>query len=253
MSRNFFNKPSHIFIAEETEAVISYIKEQDCILNDTIEACPDLRELTGFAIYHYWADSESVNVFQVVGTAHPDYIGYSWIEMLRRGKRMPLNLRLLKENPDYYFSPEKKKPEMHYTKVNGKIYISGEGNHRTSIAKVLFFFTGDQVLHGIKFDEFLVDYEAKNLYEETKRTLLTEGYPVGIEVIRKNVRREDTAGWKKDYYEISFLLENYRYSRKKVVTKEGLKKLLQEVEERKSFWKRVFKGGKFLFSEILKK
>jgi len=248
-----FNSSPHIFIADETEAVIEFIKKQNCILNDTIEPCPDLKELERFAVFHYWSDSESVNVFQVVGTAHPDYIGYPWIEMLRVGKRMPLNLRLLKENPGYYFEVRKKEPEMHYTKINGKIYISGEGNHRTSIAKVFFFFTGDQILHGIRFDELLIDYEAKRLYEEIRRVLLTEGYPVGIEIVRKNVKREDTAGWKKDYYEISFLLENYRYSRKRIVSKNDLKRIPDEVNLKKSFWRRLFSGRKLFFSDILKK
>jgi len=151
----------------------------------------------------------------VVGSASPDYTGCTWIDMLKTEKKMPFNLKLLSENPEYYFSGDKKEPDMHYTRVDDEIYISGEGNHRTAIAKVLFFFTGHQILHGIEFNEYKIDYEAKKLYNRAKEILLIHGYPVDVEVVRRVVKREDTAGWKKDYFDILFRVKNHRYHREK--------------------------------------
>jgi len=248
-----FKTEPHIFISRETDAVISFIKKQNCILNAVIKPFPDMSELEKFAVYHYWSFSESVNVFQVVGSAHPDYIGYTWIDMLKIGKRMSLNLTLLFNNPEYYFANEKKEPDMHYTRIDDEIYISGEGNHRTAIAKVLFFFTGHQILHGIEFSEYKIDYEAKELYNRAKEVLLTHGYPVDIEVVRKAVKREDTAGWKKDYFAIFFKVKNYRHHRERILTKEELKQLVEETARKRSFLSRLIFAKNSAFSDILKK
>ena len=248
-----FKTEPHVFISKETDVVISFIKKQNCILNAVIKPFPDISELEKFAVYHYWSFSESVNVFQVVGSASPDYTGCTWIDMLKTGKKMPFNLKLLSENPEYYFSGDKKEPDMHYTRIDDEIYISGEGNHRTAIAKVLFFFTGHQILHGIEFNEYRIDHEAKELYSRAKETLLIHGYPVDVEVVRKIVKREDTAGWKKDYFDILFRVKNYRYHREKTLTKDELKKLSEEAVKRGNFLTRLFFHRNSAFSDILKK
>ena len=38
---------------------------------------PDFSELEKFTLYHYWSYCESVNVFLMVGTNHPEYQGMS--------------------------------------------------------------------------------------------------------------------------------------------------------------------------------
>lgn len=233
-------------IATETDKVIEEIKKKDCLLNHVIEKCPPLESLKNYTIIEYWSDSESVNVFQVVGTAHPDYnCGITWIDMLRVGRRMPINLELLKHNPHYYFDTVKKVPDMHYTKVNDRIYISGEGNHRTAIAKVLFYYTGNTMLHGIDFTEYQVDFELKYLFEELERVLYRKLPYVKAEVVRECIKREDTAGWKKDYYEVEVKLINYRNGKEfkiKCEQKDLLRKLIDEIDGL-SFWKKIFKNG----------
>lgn len=200
----------HLLIANNTDDVIAWIKKQNCLLNETIEPYPEISSLEKFVTYHYWSNSESVNVFQVKGTTCSDYVGVTWIDMLRSGKKMPHNFLFLVENPDYYFQKTKKEPVMHYTKINDKIFISGEGNHRTAIAKVLFYCTGDAILHGVEYNEYQIDFKLKELYEKTK-SLLFRKFP-HIEIIPENriLKREDTSGWKKDYYKNYFKLINHR-------------------------------------------
>jgi len=56
---------------------------------------------------------------------------------------MELNLSLLRENPDYYFEAKKKEPPIYYKSIDGgDLYIGEDGNHRTCIAKALFYLEG---------------------------------------------------------------------------------------------------------------
>lgn len=232
-------------IAAETDKVIEEIKSRDCLLNNTIEKCPEPESFRNYIVTEYWSDSESVNVFQITGTSCSDYdCGISWIDMLRFGKKMSFTLELLKKNPYYYFDTAKKIPDMHFTRINDRIYISGDGNHRTAIAKVLFYYTGNTMLHGIDFTEYQVDFELKYLFEELERVLYQKLPYVKAEVIRKCVKREDTAGWKKDYYEVEVKLINYRNGKEFKIKREQkdlLRKLIDEIDGL-SFWKKIFKN-----------
>ncbi len=227
-------------ISRNTDEVVSEIKNRDCILNSTIELFPDIKSLEPFCVYHYWCSTESVNVFQVVGTAHPDYVGATWIDILKLGKRMPLNLGLLAENPIYYFESKKKEPDMHYTKINDKIYISREGNHRTAIAKVLFYYTGDSILHGIDFQEYKIDFTLKENFEKLKDILFAKFPHIEAKIERKTVKREDTAGWMKEYYDISISLINHRKHKTHSIKPEDLSTVLQKLNSL-TLWKRIFK------------
>jgi len=87
---------------------------------------------------------------------------------------MNANLSLLASNPDYYFEQKKKEPVMNYTRINDEVYISREGNHRTIIAKVLFYHTGHYMIHGIDYNEYGVDFNMIKLFENVKNLLLTK-------------------------------------------------------------------------------
>jgi hypothetical protein len=210
-------------IVENTSAFIRKVQDSDSVLNNTIEPYPDLnyvQQLKQFAVSYYWTGSKIVNIFEVVGTADPDYIGSTSITMLRLGQRMAINLPLLQENPGYYFNvTDNKLPEMNYTRINSKLYISGEGNHRTSIAKALFAFLGLQNFGAVRYEEYQVDEEALSLYREATPILAQKA--LQIQPVRNNYKREDTPGWKKDYYNLSFKLTNLKKNREIMVNKEA--------------------------------
>lgn len=233
-------------IADNTDAFIRKVQESDSVLNNIIEPYPEnIDHLKQFAVSRYWTGSKIVNVFEVVGTAHPDYIGATWVTMLRVGKRMrSINLPLLRENPGYYFTTEEKAPDMHYTRINGKLYISGEGNHRTSICKALFAFLGRQNFGAVKYEEYQIDEEALSLYQEVSRLLALKAMPIQIQPVAANYKREDTPGWKKDYYRLSFRLTNFKKNQEITIDKGELKVLLQELDG-SSFWQRAFRPGKY--------
>jgi hypothetical protein len=149
--------------------------------------------------------------------------------MLRLGQRMAINLPLLQENPAYYFNvTDDKLPDVYYTRINGKLYISGEGTHRTAIAKALFAFLGMQNVGTVKYEEYLVDEEALNLYMEATSILTQKA--IHIQPVRNNYKQEDTPGWNKDYYNLSFRLTNLKKKREILIDKKELKVLLREID-----------------------
>jgi len=240
-----------LHLEQNPKKIVEEIKKRECVLNDLIKPCPDLKELESFVVSHYWSDSDSVNVFLVSGTVHPDYNnGISWIDLILYGKRMPLNLRLLKENPDYYFETRKKEPVIHYIKINDDIFVGRDGNHRTAIAKVLFYYTGYTVLHGIEFEEYRVDLELKKRFENLKNLLTARAPYVEARILRKCVKREDTQAWKKDYFELSVELINHRNRKRVLIYPEELNDVLKEFENF-SWWKRFFGFSKSKISSLM--
>lgn len=237
-------------IAGDTETFIRRVQEGGSVLNNTIEPFPaNIEELRQFAVTAYWSDAQVVNVFEVVGTAHADYIGATWVTMLRVGKRMrSINLPLLRENPGYYFDMAKKEPEMHYTRINGKLYISGEGNHRTAIAKALFACLGEQNFGAVKYEDLWVDEEALRLYGEAQQLVLRKGLPLHLKPQRTALKREDTPGWKRDFFSLSFRLANAKTGQEQVLSTEALREFCRAMDA--SSWLgrilRLGRIGKFL-------
>ena len=121
-----------------------------------------IEQLLPYCTEHYWSNNESINVFNVVGTALPDYIGLTWNEFIQVGKRMKLNLSLLQTNPQYYLDKESKKPPMYYVEIDGKLYVDGDGNHRTALARFFHTFNGSNpTLHGVIVKKYKIDYVLK--------------------------------------------------------------------------------------------
>lgn len=191
-------------------------------------------ELQPFVRQHYWHGNASINVFRVVGTKHPDYAGMSWLELLEKGKRMPINLRLHKENPGYYADVQNKQPTMYYLSLDGgELYVGADGNHRTCIAKADFFLTGRNVLHGVTVDDYRIDWKLKSLHDEIRKLVVDEKLPFTVEVRTEAVSRDDSHGW---------MLERYK-PRIKVIETNSREEYLLDSSEAGQFIERLKKRG----------
>ena len=172
---------------------------------DIIEVYPYASEgeIWEYATSYYWCQSASVNVHDVIGTAHPDYSGKSWLNLLHNGKRMQsINLPLLAENPGYYYETKKKEPEMQYRRIDDKTYICREGNHRTCIARFLFHYEGHSIIHGIATEEFTIDHGFKKAHELLNNVLMKNNMLGNTKVIRTTLSRDDTSGWMREHYDL---------------------------------------------------
>jgi len=189
-------------IVNNTENLIEHVKKNNNpYLNLTIEAFPEDLISSPFVTRERWEVNKTVDVFEIVGIAHPDYIGLSWIDMLKEGKRMStVNLPLLEKNPEYYLENDPKNPAIEYTKINDEIYISGDGYHRTSIAKVLLYFLGQIQFSGVKCREIEVDLRLAMLVDQAKALIAEKKLPLVIEVKKQHVKRKDGPGWSEDFF-----------------------------------------------------
>lgn len=198
-------------------------------------------EIESFAREVYWCDSDSVNIFLVKGTQHPDYVGMTWIEFLEKGKRMSLNLGLYQSNPGYYFTSEKKLPTIYLKRINGGDYYIGEdGNHRTCIAKSVFFLESLTNLHGVCVTDYRIDRESLFAFTEVTETLAKRNLQVKITPTRKLVRRDDSAGWKKDIYKIGFEVSQPGKEKLLLQSVSELKRTSSEILKKKSFFRKFF-------------
>lgn len=172
----------------------------------------------GFITHHYWTETGSVNVFQVVGTDHWDYQGKTWLELLKAGKRMPHNLQKLSDNPDYYLKPVERRPRIHYYTTDGMhFYVGADGNHRTCIAKFFLYEQAKSQLHDVSLDHYRVDESFYQTYLQLSALIEKLVLPVKLRVERKQVGRKDTHGWKVDEFTPSLIWLNYQTGEEKVL------------------------------------
>ncbi|HHJ63340.1 MAG TPA: hypothetical protein ENJ61_00370 [Aquifex aeolicus] len=161
----------------------------------------DDTEIRDFVVVEEIRQTEDVDIGSVVGTAHPDYQGLYWSEMLLKGKRMHLNLPLLEKNPSYYLDGERKLPVMEYLELEGKVYVYGDGNHRTAIAKVFLGLLGKERFGKVYLRKWTPDEKALELAEAAKDR------GVSFFVKRVKLSREDGPGWQVEHYDLRFLTE----------------------------------------------
>lgn len=192
-------------------------------------------EIMPFVKEKYWQDAGSVNIFRVVGTEHPDYIGLTWLSFLELGKRMYLNLDLFDKNPGYYRETIKKIPSMYYQSIDGcDLYVAGDGNHRTAIAKAAFFLTGETTLHGITITDYRIDWKLKEIYEELTELIVKKQLPYKADIISETVSRDDTAGWMLEKYDLKIKLFNFKKQTTTLLYIQEAKKLIAELNGK--FW-----------------
>ena len=183
----------------------------------------------------YWQDAGSVNIFRIVGTEHPDYAGLTWLSFLELGKRMYLNLDLFDKNPGYYRETIKKAPSMYYQSIDGgDLYVGGDGNHRTAIAKAAFFLTGETTLHGVTVTDYRIDWKFKEIYEELTELIVKKRLSYKADIISETVLRDDTAGWMLEKYDLKIKLFDFKKQKTTLLNMQEAKNLISKLK--KSMW-----------------
>lgn len=195
-----------MLLSEQLKQAKPYFAEQK------LEALtPELIDIVNqFASSVFWIDSTSVAVGDVIGTIHPDYQGKSWEWLLNNGRRMSHNLELLNNNSKYYLETIKKEPSMYYIKINDKLYVGADGNHRTCIAKYLSDIQCNTLIYGITLDEYIVDFSLIAAYKDLIEFVKSKRLSLNISVVKKHINRQDGTGWKRDNYKIEISITNIK-------------------------------------------
>lgn len=159
---------------------------------------------------HYWTSQGSVNVFRVVGTDCQQYQNCSWLDFLTSGKKMNINLSLQNKQPEYYRDIAVKLPTIYFNTFDGiDYYIGSDGNHRTCLAKFMFYETGETQLHGVTINHYDIDEAFYRLYRELSEKISQLGLSVILTAESKQIKREDTAGWMIDYFQPYLIWKEY--------------------------------------------
>lgn len=196
-----------------------------------------------FVIEKYWSGQHSINVFEVVGTQHPDYQGMTWVEFLERGKRMLQNLALQESNPGYYLDDAVKLPTMYYVAVDGSgWYVAGDGNHRTCIARLMFHQMGRTMLHGVNVESYRTDRHAMEVFAALREETAIKGLPLLIEPFREKLSRDDTGGWMRETYRVRILLRDLAKGTEEVLTPIEAERKLDGIKREnglRRWWRRI--------------
>lgn len=160
-----------------------------------------LAAMAPFVLTHRWCDDAPLNVFQVVGTRHPDYNGMTWLEFLERGRHMPTNHQLWADNPGYYTEPERKRPAMSFVSLDGTDwYVDADGEHRTCIARFDFDHRVLRTLTGLSLTDWRFDEVFKEQMDRLTNLIRNCRIQIEIEHQKALVKRSDNPGWKLDRY-----------------------------------------------------
>ena len=226
-------------------------KTQISFKNNIIEKFTEHDLPRDFISEEYWEDNANIPVSKIVGTQHPDYIGLTWEELLHKGKRMHINLPLADENPGYYYSDEKKLPTMSFNRYKDLYYVSGDGNHRSAIAKFLFYFSGSTHLNGVTFYEYKVNDKGYALVEKLKDAIAQKRLSLKINTLRAAIAREDGAGWKRDHFSTTLIITNMETNENEYFENPGdnsegkrLSMLIDAIESR-TYFSRWFSSNPF--------
>lgn len=79
-----------------------------------------------------------------------------------------------------------------------------------------------------------------NLYEEIRQKLLEKFPYITIEPVKELAKREDTAGWKKDYFNLFLKVKDYKAKKGKLLTKSDAREFLKKINSA-GFLKKFFK------------
>jgi hypothetical protein len=155
-----------------------------------------------------WCHAGSVNIMRICGTQHPDYIGLTWRNFLRTGRRMDINIKAYRENSAYYTaSGITRLPGMFVHFVDGKGYVAEDGNHRTCIGKFFLYNHESPYMHGLNVTEQQTDLRMFALYTRLLKVLpgYCKAIPEAVEI-----KRDDGKGWAAYFYDVRVRVVNAR-------------------------------------------
>ncbi|MGE4496426.1 MAG: hypothetical protein AB7E48_00990 [Deferribacterales bacterium] len=216
----------------------------ECMMTDIQDTTIYQGTLYRFIVEEYWQNNASVNIFQVCGSCHPDYINSPWIYILTDGKRIKRNLEMFRENPGYYTESATKDPTMFYTKHDNVLYLSGDGNHRTAIAKAYFHYIGAEELKGVKLTDNVIDHALAEAFSKLQTMCAQIKKPTLIpELISQLTARDDGAGWQKNRFKLTVKLMNVSSGNIIFLNTDEIYELIEEMKSNPLF--RMFRSNRY--------
>jgi len=236
MDRNFLINE----LVHNTETLVSFIKEQDCVLNHPVGSLPEERKWRDFVECEWWESEASVNLFEIEGTDCPAYKDLSWVDLLITESR-ERRKEIAEEVDQCLFSGRCLSASA--VELDGKIYVESRACTHIAIAKVMGYFLGRKRVTLRQHRRFFVKYDIKILVKLIESLLLSVSSSARMVVKSKPLRRIDVPGWMREETTFSFVVENSRKAQRLHLREDELIPFLQEIINfKKSPIRRLFRN-----------
>ena len=220
--------------------------------NESILDCGDLQQ-SPFVIETRFATISSVPVSKIIGSCHPSYCGMTWGDFMTKGERIERRLQQVDEAPDYYYASDKKEHIGFIKFPNG--YFIEAGNHRSAIAKFLFFLDEkyNQYLHGVCVTEYIFDNDGERLVDELSIIIDACGYKEIISVTAKRMPgKQGVSGQlSNSFFYTELTVSNSKTNKTIIITnlqknknRKRVRKLIAAIDQR-TWWTRWFSKNEF--------
>lgn len=234
------------YLVDNLENVLhEYGRQPENFINRVIKPLSDaLNDKKDFVFKRSIDHYATINPFDIKGSSHPDYIGMNWGELIKTGRRMHINIPLLKENPMYYLEDSIKLPQMLFTEVDGEIFVDGDGNHRSALCQLLFYAKSLTSLHGVCLTSYSTNHALRNAFLELEEERRNFKLLLSTKVYSKTLSREDGGSFMREYYDNIIEITNIKKGISiQLKTPNEVHAFIQEAKH-KSFLGR-FSHGKF--------
>lgn len=218
-----------------------------------IIGCNDVKN-SPYLIQERFIDNTSVPVSDIIGTCHSNYYGITWGDFLLHGQQITSSLANVDTSPEYYYSTEKKDHIGFIKLPNG--YFIEEGNHRSAIAKFLFFLDGNynHSLLGVYVTEHILDTDGKTLVEDLSSIIDKCGFKDIITITLERVPvKNDAANYLKhtNFYCTKLTMFNNKTSSIIVIdgllkekSRQKIRDLITAIDKRR-WWSHLFSTNEF--------
>lgn len=221
--------------------------------DEIILDCADLKQ-NPFLIETRFASNTSIPVSNIIGSCHPNYPGISWGDFMTKAERIERCIKQADESPEYYYAPDQK-VHIGFLKFSNGYFIEA-GNHRSVIAKFLFFLDDkyNQYLHGVHVTEYIFDKKGELLVNDLINKIDAFGYKeiinISIECIKEN---RESAGNPdiSSFFHTRITITNSKNNKKIVIKNLQKDKKRQRVQNlitainQRTWWSRWFSKNEF--------
>lgn len=221
--------------------------------DEIILDCADLKQ-NPFLIETRFASNTSIPVSNIIGSSHPNYQGISWSNFMAGGKRIESRIKQVDESPEYYYAPGQK-DHIGFLKFSNGYFIEA-GNHRSVIAKFLFFLDDkyNQYLHGVYVTEYIFDKKGEFLVNDLINTIDSFSYQgiinIAIECIKEN-KQSVINTEVSSFFHTRITITNSKNNKKIVIKNLQKDKKRQRVQNlitainQRTWWSRWFSKNEF--------
>lgn len=228
-------------LVKNTERLVSFIKEGDCVLNHPIGCLPDRDGWRLFAQYEWWESEANINLFEIEGTDRRIHEDLSWADLLIRESR-ERRKEIAQEVESCLFGG---KPLPASTlELDGKIYIiNSTFCTHIAVAKVMGYFLNRKRINVHQNIRLSVRYDLKMLLELIEHFLYSLPSHARIELKARSRKRIDVPAWMREETTFLFIVENKRRGQRLHLREDELIPFLKEIIKfKKSPLRRLFRN-----------